>query len=131
MNYFSRTMSTYRMMQKLVRDHLELCIANNWLKLVVAGNNELSEICVLNIKASSDFNLVAVISDNGDDESIVGGKILEYNSVKDIDYDRLLICDPSFRQWHKKADVKLDEKMFINLVDLPEFQLTNALQQNL
>ncbi|MFQ5431267.1 MAG: winged helix-turn-helix transcriptional regulator [Nitrospinota bacterium] len=121
MNYFSRAMSTYRMMQKLVREHLELCIANDWLKLVVVGDNELAEICVLNIKASNDFDLVAVVSGNGNDKTIVGGKILDYGSIENLHYDRLLICDAGFTHWHQRLEKKLDEKMFINLADLPEY----------
>jgi len=130
MKYFSRAMSTYRMMQKLVREHLELCIANDWLKLVVAGDNELAEICVLNIKASNNFDLVAVVSDNGNGKTIVGGKILEYDSIENLDYDRLLICDAGFSHWHQRLEKKLDDKLFINLADLPEFQQNSTLQQN-
>ena len=121
MNYFSRTMSTYRMMQKLVRDHLELCIANDWLKLVVVGDNELAEICVMNIKASNNFDLVAVVSGNGNGNSIVGTENLEYGSINNLVYDRLLICDGSFRHWHQQAEKKLDEEMFINLAELSKF----------
>ena len=121
MNYFSRTMSTYRMMQKLVRENLELCIANDWLKLIVAGSNELAEICVLNIQASNDFDLVAVVSGNGNGMTIVGRKVLEYESISKLDFDKILICDADFSYWHKSLERKLDEQMFINLADLPEF----------
>lgn len=121
MNYFSRTMSTYRIMQKLVREQLELCVENDWLKLVVAGDNELAEICVLNIQASNGFDLVAVVSGNGNGKTIVGGKILDYESIQNLDYDKVLICDAGFNYWHRDLEKKLDEKMFINLADLPEF----------
>ena len=120
-NYFSRTMSTYRMMQKLVREQLELCAENDWLKLVVAGDNELAEICVLNIRASNEFDLVAVVSGRGNGKTIVDRDIQDYESIQNLNYDKFFICDTAFSLWHRSLEIKLDEKKFINLADVPEF----------
>lgn len=121
MNYFSRTMSTYRMMQKMVREQLEACVENGWLKIVVAGDNELAEICVLNIQASNYFDLVAIVAGNVNGKTIAGGKTVDYESIKKMDYDKVLICDAGFGHWHRSLEKKLDEEMFINMTELPEF----------
>lgn len=115
MGYLSRTLNAYRSAQKIVQVHLGKCYENNWLKLIVAGDNELAEIAALNIQASNDLTLVAVVAESGNYKTIAGESILPFSKIESINYHKLLVCDPSFTNWNIKNGVSLNNSKILSI----------------
>lgn len=113
MGYLSRTLNAYRSAQEIVEAQLENCLENNWIRLVVVGDNELAEITALNIQASNDLTLVAVIAERRNDVTIAGELVRPFSSIDNLNFHKLLVCDHSFISWNMKHNLYFKESEII------------------
>lgn len=108
--YLSITLSNYRETNGMVRKKLQECKDNGWVKLIVAGDNELAEITAINIKAFDGLNLAGVVADKVNEDIMSGFDISPFDSIDKMDFDKILICDVSIIKWLQ--DRGRDEKSF-------------------
>jgi len=113
LKYFSITLQNYRDAQNMVRNHLDECLEKGWTKILVAGANDLAEITMLNILSSGELSLVGVISADSHDDIVLGSKVMPFESVRNIDYDKIIVCDISFFEWLNKIDDLFDHSQLI------------------
>lgn len=113
MGYLSRTLNAYRSAQEIVEAQLENCLENNWIRLVVVGDNELAEITALNIQASNDLTLVAVIAERRNDVTIAGELVRPFSAIDNLNFHKLLVCDHSFISWNMKHNLYFKESEII------------------
>lgn len=116
MNYLSRTLSVYRSTHNTIQEQLNICYENRWLRLVVAGGNELAEITALNIKAVLELTLVAIVADTKGQKIIAGETVLPFSSINQLDYHKIIVCDPNFISWSMGKGELLKSSNMINLL---------------
>jgi len=97
--YMSITLNNFRDMNNMVHENLNAYLNKGWKDLVVAGDSDLAEISALNIKAFDGLNLAGIVADNAGRKFMAGVGIKPYNSIDEIEYDRILVCDTSFLDW--------------------------------
>ncbi|MBI5637151.1 MAG: hypothetical protein HZA03_04165 [Nitrospinae bacterium] len=98
--YLGNTLRTYKVAQKVIEEHLEICQRNGWEKLIVAGSNELADIAVLNITGTKGLTLVGKLINGGaaaNYEKEAG--VFQYSDVEKLEFDRILVCEPGFAEW--------------------------------
>lgn len=117
MSYLSRTLKTYRMAQNLVQQQLDICLRNNWRKLVIAGDNDLAEIASLNIQAADDFELCGIVADKRHGDTVGGMQIYPLERVSEIDFDMVIICDSNLKQWFVSS-IEIMNDRYTMLLDL-------------
>ncbi len=113
--YFSVTLKNFRDAQNLLRNHVDICQQSGWSRLIVAGDNDLAEIAALNINSVNALKLVAVLSVLGDGVTVAGVKALKFDSVDEIEYDRILICDVKFLEWWASRGRSAGDERLIHL----------------
>lgn len=124
MNYLSRTFNTYRMAQDIVQEQIRNCAKNNWRRLIIAGKNDLAEITALNVRATSGFVLAAVMAEKSEGETLADYKVLPFDHLKNINYDKILVCDVSFNEWRNNGNADINSGDLLPLID--SFFVTRA-----
>ncbi|MBI3793729.1 MAG: hypothetical protein HY280_03245 [Nitrospinae bacterium] len=98
--YLGNTLRTYKVAQKVVESQLELCKSRGWQKLAVAGSNELADIAALNITSSEGLVLVGRLVGDGESTVSPGGTaVFKYPDIKNLEFDKVLVCEPAFVEW--------------------------------
>ncbi len=101
--YLGNTLRTYKVAQKVVEEHIELCKRNGWEKLVVAGGNELADIAALNITSTAGLTLVGkLINDAEAAAQAKKANTFPYGEIEMLKFDRILVCEPGFAEWAAK-----------------------------
>lgn len=117
-NYLGRTLKTYRTAHNIIQNILNICIEKKWEKLVIAGDNELSEIAALNIKASDELVFNGLVARNRHGESIAGQTILPLVKIAEMDYQKILVCDSTLHDWFRDKANQIPHDEYIFLLDL-------------
>jgi len=115
-NYLSRTLNAYKSTQSMIESKLEYCQQNNWTRIIVVGDNELSNIVALNIRASQNLTLVAVVAERTKDESLEEKNRIPFGKIGDFDYDKLLVCEPTFISWNIQNGEPVADSKILNIL---------------
>lgn len=119
MNYIARTLQSYKVAKAIMQDQLDICRKNGWLQLVVAGDNEFADIAALHIEALPGFTLHAVLSKNVPSKVDGGYRVMPFEAVESLQFDKLLVCDPDFMLWYESGNrSSADLARFIIITDL-------------
>ncbi|MBI4665103.1 MAG: winged helix-turn-helix transcriptional regulator [Nitrospinae bacterium] len=114
LKYFSITFQNYRAAQALLKETVQTCVKNGWKRLVIAGENDLSDIAALNIYAMGDeLVLTALLADI---EKDTGEHFFyHFEKLKELEFDKVLVCDAKFLEWWKKTGGAVDDPRLIHL----------------
>ncbi len=118
MKYLNRTLNAYRTIQGHVTHTLELCRKKEWQKLAIAGDNELAEIAMINMKSDPYFTLVGVFGSGGQSENNQVIETLPFEELSAIEFDKILVCNTGFLEWNMQNGGLLEESKLLNLVSL-------------
>jgi len=113
-SYLSHTLSNYRQAQERISGQLDLCLENGWRRLVIAGDGDLGEITLLNVKSRGEFELAGVLTDQAGD-SAKGLPVQGFEAVKEMKYDKILVCDVKFLYWWQDHFQDNSDLLVLNL----------------